>query len=310
MQYKDYYKILELDKNASSEDIKKQYRKLAKKYHPDANPGDKRAEEKFKEINEAYEVLGDPEKRKKYDSFGSAYNFQNGYDFDPSKYGFGKGVRYEFKTSSSNDYSDFFNMFFGEDGFDLGSIFNFTGTKGRRVRTPKKGEDIEAELEVTPEEGFHGVERRYPLRGREGVKSLSFKIPKGVKDGEKVRLRGQGEPGSYGGEKGDLILTVKVKSTERFQLEGNDLVTVMNVMPWDAALGGESTVDTVDGRIVVKIPKGIQTDNRIRVAGKGYIDRTGRRGDLYIRVRIVNPGFLTQEQKELYEKLRAASEVR
>ncbi|NLP13204.1 MAG: DnaJ domain-containing protein [Clostridium sp.] len=310
MQYKDYYKILELDKNASSEDIKKKYRKLAKKYHPDANPGNKQAEEKFKEINEAYEVLGDEEKRKKYDSFGNAYNFQNGYDFDPSQYGFGNGVRYEFRSSGSSGYSDFFNMFFGEDGFDFDSIFNFSGGNNRRVRTPQKGEDIQAELEVTPEEGFHGVEKRISIRGKEGVKSLSFKIPKGVKDGERIRLRGQGEPGFYGGENGDLFLTIKVKSTDRFWLEGNNLVTAINVMPWDAALGGELAVDTIDGRIMVKLPKGIQTDNKIRVVGKGYIDRTGRRGDLYIRVRIVNPSHLTSEMKGLYEKLKMASQGR
>ncbi|HPD00790.1 MAG TPA: J domain-containing protein [Acetivibrio sp.] len=310
MQYKDYYKILELDKNASSEKIKKKYRKLAKKYHPDANPGNKQAEEKFKEINEAYEVLGDEEKRKKYDTFGSAYNFQNGYDFDPSQYGFGNNVRYEYRTSSSNSYSDFFNMFFGGDGFDFDSIFNFTGGTNRRVRTPQKGEDIEAELEVTPEEGFRGVEKKISIRSREGVKSLSFKIPKGVKDGERIRLRGQGESGFHGGEKGDLLISVRLKSSERFQLEGSDLVMVMNVMPWDAALGGEATVDTIDGKIVVKIPKGIQTDNRIRVAGKGYIEKTGRRGDLYIRVRIMNPDYITREMKGLYEKLKTASQGR
>lgn len=304
MKYKDYYNVLGLDKNATSDEIKKAYRKLAKKYHPDANPNDKNAEEKFKEVSEAYEVLGDAEKRKKYDNFGSEVNFQDGYDFDPSSYGFGNNVRYEYRTNVGGDYSDFFNSFFGEGGFDLGSIFGGAGTKHRRQNYSAKGSDVEAIIEILPEEGFAGIEKSVSLRGRSGEKSLSFKIPKGVKDGEKIRLKGQGEPGTNGGSNGDLYLTVKFKKGSKFEIEGKDLLTTLDIMPWDAALGGEKPIDTLDGRILIKIPPGIQTDSKIRVAGKGYTDRSGTRGDLYIKMRIINPKVMSSEVKELYSKLR------
>jgi curved DNA-binding protein len=310
MQYKDYYNIIGLDKGASQEDIKKAYRKLAKKYHPDKNPGNKEAEEKFKDLNEAYEVLGNAEKRKKYDNFGNEYNFQNGHDFDPSQYGFGKNVRYEYRTDGGVNRSDFFNMFFGEDGFDLGSIFGNSGVNGGSRHFSNHGDDIEAELEITPEEGFHGMEKRISIRGQSGAKSILFRIPKGAKDGERVRLKGQGEMGSHGGQNGDLFLTLRIKTDGRFGLEGKDLVMTINVMPWDAALGGEMAVNTIDGRILVKIPAGMQADNKIRISGKGYADRSGGRGDLYLKVRIVNPSHLTNEMKALYEKLRQASNIK
>lgn len=308
MQYKDYYNILDIDKKATQDEIKKAYRKLAKKYHPDANPNDKKAEEKFKQVNEAYEVLGDAEKRKKYDTFGSEVNFQDGYDFDPSKYGFGNNVKYKYSTNAG-DYSDFFNSFFGEGGFDLGSIFGGGGTRRRRQSYAAKGGDIEAVIEILPEEGFGGIEKSVSIRGRTGDKSFTFKIPKGVKDGEKIRLKGQGEPGTNGGSNGDLYLTVKFKKGSRFEIEGKDLLTTLDVMPWEAALGAEKPVDTMDGRILIKVPPGIQTDSKIRVAGKGYTDRSGSRGDLYIKVRIMNPKVMTREIKELYTKLKEVSKA-
>lgn len=309
MQYKDYYSILGVDKNASLDDIKKAYRKLAKKYHPDANPGNKEAEEKFKDINEAYEVLSDPEKKRKYDAFGNGYDFKNGYDFDPSQFGFGNNWRYEFRTFGGRDHSDFFNMIFGNNGFDFEELFRPSNRTKRGINYAYDGEDIETEIEITPEEGFMGVEKRIMLRRKDGEKTITFKIPRGVKNNEKIRLQGQGEPGANGGRNGDLYLIVNIKSDGRFLLEGNDLITNMDIMPWDAALGGEATVDTLDGKIRVKIPEGIQTDSKIRVAGKGYIDRNGRRGDLYIKVRIMNPAFITHEMKELYEKLRQVSSI-
>ena len=304
MQYKDYYSTLGVDKNAAQEDIKKAYRKMAKKYHPDANPNDKKAEETFKEVSEAYEVLGDTDKRKKYDAFGSNVNFQNGYDFDPSSYGFGDNVRYEYSTNAGGGYSDFFNSFFGEGGFDLGSIFGGAGAKGRRQNYSAKGGDVEAIIEILPEEGFAGIEKSVNIRGRTGDKSLSFKIPKGVNDGEKIRLKGQGEPGTNGGSSGDLYLTVKLKKGSRFEIEGKDILTTLDVMPWDAALGAEKSVDTLEGKILIKVPPGIQTDNKIRATGRGYTDRNGSRGDLYIKIRIVNPKVMTSEIKELYAKLQ------
>jgi len=171
MKYKDYYEILGVDKNATQEQIKKAYRKLAKKYHPDTHPGDSVSEEKFKEANEAYQVLGDEGKRKKYDQLGEGFNMHNGYDFDPSQYGFGNNVRHEYSTASENDFSDFFNAFFrGGNSFDLNDLFGDSGRTGKRTRFSRqhavKGDDIEAEIEITPEEGFNGGEKMVSLMGR------------------------------------------------------------------------------------------------------------------------------------------------
>ena len=309
MQYKDYYEILGVDKKASQDEIKKAYRKLAKKYHPDAHPGDKKAEDKFKEANEAYEVLGDEEKRKKYDQFGQNGNFSNGYNFDPSQYGFGNNVRYEYRTTGSNDFSDFFNMFFGSDAFDTGSIFGRSGKGFRHQQNfTYDGEDSEAVIEITPEEGFSGTEKKISLRTENGDRTISFKIPEGIRQDDKIKLSGQGNMGVNGGKNGDLFLKIRFKPGSSFELEGMDLISTLELFPWDAALGGEIPFSTIDGKIVVKIPPGIQSGSRIRVTGKGYRDRNGLRGDLYLKIKIVNPSSLSKEQKELYEKLRLVSD--
>ncbi|HHW32473.1 MAG TPA: J domain-containing protein [Clostridiaceae bacterium] len=315
MEYKDYYKILGVDKNATQDEIKKAYRKLAKKYHPDARPGDKFTEEKFKEVNEAYEVLGDPEKRKKYDQFGQNFNFTHGSSFDPFDFGFGKNVRYEYRTSGNSDFSDFFNMFFGGDSFDfdLGNIFGRTAgassgfnTGGYASNFPMKGDDIEAEIEITPEEGFSGTGKTISLKKGKEDRTISFKIPQGIKEGEKIKLASQGKPGVNGGANGDLYLKVKFKRSN-FELDGMDLIASLDLMPWQAALGDEVMADTLDGKILVRIPAGIQTDSKIRVANKGYRDRTGNRGDLYFRIRIMNPAILSDKVKELYRQLKVIS---
>jgi curved DNA-binding protein len=356
MQYKDYYQVMGVEKTASQEEIKKAYRKLAKKYHPDANPGDKKAEDKFKELNEANEVLGDAEKRKKYDTLGSAgLNFQNGYDFDPSQYGFGgKNVRYEYRSADSGDFSDFFNMFFGGGGIDLDELLKrssgqetgkgqagkrgtgaggrndgrrmggtgsrifrdgmFTGTgqdeytSGYSQQYDTVGEDAEAEIKITPEEGFNGIEKRIKINDGYGhEKTISFKIPAGIKQGHKIKLAGQGNPGINNGRNGDLYLKIDFIPGQRFEINDDDLNSTIDLSPWEAALGSEVQFETIDGRILVKIPAGIQTDSKIRVAGKGYNSRKGERGDLYIKARIVNPVRLTKEEQELYEKLRQVS---
>jgi len=320
MQYKDYYEILGVDKNASQDEIKKMYRKLAKKYHPDTHPDDKPAEEKFKEVNEAYEVLGDAEKRKKYDQFGSNFNFQNGYDFDPSQFGFGNNVRYEYHTSGDNDFSDFFNAFFGgsNGGFDISDLFGGMGgsrkaSKHRGFSSghfAQKGEDVSAEIEITPEEGFNGVEKRVVLRTNGKERTISFKIPAGIKEGAKIKLSGQGNQGINGGSNGDLYLIPKFKKGSRFKIDGTNLNADINLSPWEAAMGTEVPFNTIDGRIIVKIPPGIQTDNRIRVGKKGYGTKNGSRGDLFLRARIVNPKVLSKEEKELYNKLSKESDFK
>lgn len=301
MEYKDYYKILGVDKNASQDEIKKAYRKLAKKYHPDANPGDKKAEEMFKEINEAYEVLGDENKRRKYDQFGTM-NFQNGMNFDPSQFG-----NFQFRRSH-NGFSDFFNMFFGDYGIDLDDFFGmgrkFKGfNTGFGTRT-MRGDDIEAEMYITPEEGIRGAEKTVTVTTGSGTKTISIRIPKGIPEGGKIKLAGQGNPGYGGGPNGDLYIKVKFKEGE-YKLEGNNLIKKAEIYPWTAALGGEVKVQTPDGMIQVKIPAGIQTDQKIRIPGQGYGRTKETRGDLYILIKIVNPRYLTAEQRKLYEKLRA-----
>ena len=313
MKFRDYYEILGVDKKATQDEIKKAYRKLAKKYHPDTHPGDKAAEDKFKEANEAYEVLGNAEKRKKYDQFGREGQFANGADFDPSQYGFNNNVRYEYRQGGNSDFSDFFNMFFnGTNPFgaaDRGSIFGQEQGRSRRFTQNRQiqGEDSEAVLEITPAEGFSGAERKISFRTTDGDKTISLKIPAGIKPGEKIKLAGQGSPGMNGGKNGDLYLKVEFRRDSGFELEGLNLEAQIELYPWEAALGSETSFYTLDGKISVKIPAGIQTGNRIRVTGKGYKDKAGTRGDLYLRVKLMNPERLDKVQLDLYEQLQKIS---
>jgi len=299
MEYVDYYNTLGVDKSASQENIKKEYRKLAKKYHPDLNRKTKGAEEKFKTINEAYQVLGDPEKRKKYDDLSK--EAQSGSKFDPSTSDFGNNVRYEYSDAENNDFSDFFNMFFG-GGKD------FSANNFRKERNVQKytvtGTDIEAELQITLKEGFNGVEERIKLADDRKGRTITFRIPAGIMTGEKVKLSGQGNPGRNGGSNGDLYLSIILKKSEQFEIDGIDLSTNLKILPWEAALGSEVKVATLEGKILVKIPSGVQTDSRIRVPGKGYKDKNGKCGDLFLNIRIVNPTVISNEMRELYEKLK------
>lgn len=302
MKYKDYYETLGVDKGADQSEIKKAYRKLAKKYHPDANPNNKAAEEKFKTINEAYEVLGDEDKRKKYDQFGSEFDFSNGSNFDPSQFGFGGGG---YRTTTNGDFSDFFNTIFGggsrNSGFDMGDLFG--GGFGKRqggcsgCGQTNRGQDVETEIRISIEEGFEGIQKKVSLRAGNDVKKISVKIPSGIEEGKKIKLSGQGKMG------GDLYLKVKFKPHDIFTLDGIQLNQDVELMPWEAAFGTQKIIQTLKGKIKVKIPAGIQTDGKIKIAKKGYKDMKGNVGDLYIRVRIMNPSVLSDEERELYEKL-------
>ena len=246
-------------------------------------------------------MLGDKDKRKKYDQFGTM-NFQNGMNFDPSQFG-----NFEFRRSH-NGFSDFFNMFFGDGGIDLNDLFG-TGTRYKGFGTgfsgthSMRGDDIEAEMVITPEEGLEGVEKTFTIRTGEGAKTLSVKIPR-VFEGGKIKLSGQGKPGIGGGPSGDLYITIKFREG-KYKLEGNNLIKRAEIYPWTAALGGEVKIEAPDGLIQVKIPAGIQTDQKIRVPRQGYGKTKESRGDLFILIKIVNPRHLTSEQKKLYEKLKA-----
>lgn len=291
MEYKDYYDILGVDKNASIDEIKKAYRKLAKKYHPDLNQGNKKAQEKFKDINEAYEVLGDKSKRKKYDTFGNGYNFSHGQNFDPSQYGFGNfgngGYTYSTK-GTGRGFSDFFNMFFGGREFEGKDIF------GRRHATQK----YEFEINITLEEGYKGTTKNLSLRIGNETKSLSVKVPKGILPGKKIKIKGE-----KAGINGDIYLKVNFIKDESLKLEGIDIYKRIDIYPWEAALGTTVVVETLEDKIKIKVPENMEGGKKIRIPKKGYKDMKGNIGDLYVEINIVNPPKLTKKQRKLYEQL-------
>lgn len=301
MNYRDYYAILGVSKDASEKEIKQAYRRLARKYHPDVNPGNKEAEEKFKEISEAYEVLSDKEKRAKYDRFGEQWKHAGEYSpggpggFTYERYG---DFDFDFGGGPSG-FSDFFEMLFGPRG-------------GTRTRTwPDKGEDIEAQIEVTLEEAFHGATKAFTISRRPGEqpRRLEVKIPAGVKDGSRIRLAGEGAEGPTG-KRGDLYLIVKMAPHPVFERRGDDLYREVDVPFPTAALGGQIEVGTLTGKGTMKIPAGTQSGQTFRLAGQGMprLNRQGR-GDLYVRVRVSVPTNLTPRQRELIEELRRTLEV-
>ncbi|MBZ2175440.1 J domain-containing protein [Schnuerera sp. xch1] len=304
MEYKDYYKILGIDKNASKDDIKKAYRKLAKKYHPDLHPNDERAQEKFKEVNEAYEVLGDENKRKQYDTFGSGNNFNHGQNFDPSQFGFenfGNGHRYTYTTSGGEGFSDFFNMFFGGKDFGIGDIFGGK-KKGRnpfRGTINKHQQKYESNINITIEEGYNGTTKQVPLKIGNENKFLSVKVPKGILPGKKIKIKGE-----KAGIDGDVYFKVKFMKDENLKIEGLDLYKKIDIYPWEAVFGTKKVVETLSGKIKVTVPENMEGGKKIRIPGKGYRDMKKNKGDLYIVVNIINPSNITDEQRRLYEQLK------
>ncbi len=338
MEFKDYYKVLGLEKGASAEEIKKTYRKLAKKYHPDTNPGNKASEEKFKEVSEAYEVLGDKDKKAKYDALyedmkSGRFRAGAGGGFDPSMYrndteGDG-GYQYTWTTSDGSnadfggDFSDFFNAFFGGGGSGayaaggFGDIFGGraggTRTSGRRGGAgggfesfSENGQDIEASVEIGIKQAYKGGEQAITLQTESGTKTVKFKIPAGIQPGEKIKLSGLGGPGYGKGKAGNLYLVIDLKPEAGFTYNGGELEKTIDVYPWQAALGDEVLVATLDEKLNVKIPAGIQTGGKLRLAARGYPAKSGKRGALSLVVRIVNPAHMTAEMKALYEQLAAA----
>ncbi len=323
MDYKDYYKVLGVSKGASADDIKKAFRKLARKYHPDVNPGDKKAEEKFKEINEAYEVLSDPDKRRKYDTLGP--NWQEQFGFQP-----GAGRRtYSYRGSpmdfdSATGFSDFFEALFGRSSA-AGSRTNRNDFR-RRV-----GDNIEQPVEVTLQEAYLGGTRTFNIQSTEvcplcrgtgevagkvcancsgqGMlarnKRIQVKIPSGVDNGSRIRVAGEGQPGIGGGPRGDLFLVISVKLDSIYERKGDDLYADIDVDLVTAMLGGEVPVPTPDGRrLILTIPAETQNGRMFRLANKGMPRLRGDgNGNLFARVKVVLPMGLTGEERRLFEQL-------
>lgn len=299
MEYKDYYKILGVERDVSQPEIKRAYRKLAIQYHPDKNPDDKSAEERFKEINEAYEVLGDPAKRAKYDQLGTSYrNWERrghpgGFDWSQWTTGGPGGVRVEVGDIGDmfgGGFSDFFNAIFGGMG---------VSTQGFSSQPPSKGRDIEKQVTISLLEALHGTKRSFRRNGGQ----IEVTIPPGAKSGTKVRISGKGQEGRGG--PGDLYLVVNVQQDPRFERKGDDLYTDVEVDLYTAVLGGEATVPTLTGDVVLTIAKGSQPGQvyRLKKRGMPKLRQTEQRGDLYVRLDISLPKKLSKREKELFEEL-------
>ena len=308
MEFRDYYKTLGVSKTATADEIKKAFRKLARQHHPDLAQDKKAAEEKFKEINEAYEVLGDPEKRKKYDEFGPGWQ-QPGGGFRPppgwqqAGGGFGGmggagGFGEEEFQFGGTGFSDFFEAFFGRAarGGRRGSAFH-----GEEM--PLRGQDAEADIMVTLEEALHGSTRQISFtRGRAGkVETYTVRVPKGVREGQRIRLAGIGGEGHGGGEAGDLYLRVRFERHPEFTVEGADVVHEVELPASQAVLGCEVMIPTLDGRAKLKIPQGTQNGRKFRMSGKGMPQRGGARGDFYAVIDVQLPSSLDAAQRAAWE---------
>ena len=328
MEFKDYYQTLGVSKTATDKELKQAYRKLARKHHPDVNPGDKSAESRFKEINEAYEVLGDPEKRRKYDELGANWRQyeqaqQQGQGFPGgSPFGGAGGGAWNINTGgggyrtmteeemhdlfgNEDPFSDFFKTFFG------GGDPRESGGRARQGRTPRtqKGRDIEHDVELTLEEAYHGATRRVSIKQGGHARSVDVRIPVGVKDGSRVRAAGEGEAGASGGTSGDLYLRVRLKPHPVFERQGADLHTKVAVPVTTAVLGGEAQVPTITGSVRLKIPETTQSGQVFRLKGHGMpsVGKPDDRGDLYATADVQLPRSLTKDQRTQWERLKAES---
>ena len=292
MIFKDYYKILGLNTNkVSIDEIKIAFREQAKKYHPDVNKQTKNAEERFKDINEAYKVLSNVTTRRKYDR---QWNARIGR----------KRKKQENKANRNNNnniISEFKTIFFGQNQEE-------EHEKKVYKKIPIKGENIETEINVKLEDAYFGLEKKLSLRTVNGkLKTFNVKIPSGIRNGEKIRLTGQGKKGTNGGKNGDLFIKINILNNKKFKLNGYDLLTDLYISPWEAALGKKVDIDSIEEKVAIDIPAGIQSGENLRIEKKGYRDGQGGRGDLVANIKTVVPKELTEEEKELFEKLKEIS---
>lgn len=319
VQFKDYYETLGVPRGASEAEIKKAFRKLAREHHPDVARDKKKAEERFKEINEAYEVLGDPAKRKKYDELGA--DWKAGAEFRPPPgwegFGGGRGFRgrapggeaFEFNLGGTG-FSDFFEQVFGQmgrggrGGFRAGRAFD-------AEEFAERGSDIEGEILVNLHEALHGSVRAVSVRRGSGrsmkTETYQVKIPPGVSEDQRLRLAGRGEAGSGGGGAGDLYLRVRFARHPDFEVDGHNLIHEAELTPWEAVLGANLAVPTLDGRVNIKIPPGTQNGQKLRVRGRGLPQRGGEPGDLIVVARVEVPARVTETERKLWEQLARES---
>jgi curved DNA-binding protein len=300
MDFVDYYKTLGIAKNASAEDIKKAYRKLARKFHPDVNPNDKEAHKKFQQINEANEVLSDPEKRKKYDQYGENWKHADQYEQARQQQsrqggggfggfggrGFG-GEEYTYSSGDEGNFSDFFESLFG-------------GGR-RRSQAKYRGQDFNAELQLSMTDAYATHKQTLTING----KNVRITIPAGVENGQVIKLKGYGSPGANGGPAGDLLITFVIKNDTNLKREGNNLYKSEDIDLYTAVLGGEKTIETMSGKIKLKVNPETQNGTKVRLKGKGFpiYKKEGQFGDLYITWNVKLPVNLTQRQKELFTEL-------
>jgi curved DNA-binding protein len=311
--FKDYYAVLGVSRTAEADDIKRAFRKLARQYHPDVNPGDKVAEAKFKEVSEAYEVLSDPDKRKKYDQFGQYWQQADragaGSYGSPSDFG-------GFDFSNYGSFDEFINELLGRFAGGAG----MGGPGGPRSRTysygapggagpgfgfdtqPSQSFDQEATINLTFSEAFHGTQKRLRI----GNDEVEVRIPPGAKQGSKIRLRGKGQINPYSKQRGDIYLVVQLSSHGLFKLEGDNLVCEVPIAPDEAVLGGKINVPTPDGSVTMNLPPGVKSGQTLRLRGKGWPSPKGNRGDQLVRVVITPPTNLSQVERQLYEQIQAA----
>ncbi|WP_291964532.1 J domain-containing protein [Maribacter sp.] len=297
MEFIDYYKILEIDKKATQADIKKAYRKLARKLHPDLNPNDKTAQEKFQRINEANEVLSDPEKRKKYDQYGK--DWEHADAFEEAKRNqrsstSGNRRTYSSSTGTHEDFSDFFESMFG------GASGSFTGG-GRQRSTRFKGQDLNATLKLNLIDILEDQKQTLDL----GNKKIRITIPAGVEDGQTIKISGYGGEGVNGGPKGDLYLTFEINNDTTFQRVKDDLYKNESISLYDAILGGSIEVETLSGKVKLKVKPETQNDTKVKLKGKGMpvYKKKGKHGDLYITYKVIMPTKLSEKEKELFKQL-------
>ncbi len=289
MEYVDYYKILGLEKKATADQIKSTYRKLARKHHPDLNPNDKEAHKRFQQINEANEVLSDPDKRKKYDQYGK--DWQHADQFEKARQqqpgGFGGGQGYSFGGDGNEDFSDFFSSLFGGGQ--------------RSTHTKFRGQDLNAELHIKLSEVYETHKKTITING----KNIRITIPAGIDNGQVIKLKEYGAPGAEGGLKGDLYITFVLTNDTMFKRDKNDLHTVVKIDLYTAILGGEITLDTLSGKIKLKVPPETQNGTKIRLKGKGFpvYKEEGKFGDLFLTYEVSLPTNLTEKQKELFRQL-------